>query len=48
DFSQGGIALAAGTSIDLSAPVVIAFDDLTITGPDSDALVDDQGNELAE
>lgn len=48
DFSQGGIALAAGTSIDLSAPVVIAFDDLTITGPESDALVDDQGNELAE
>lgn len=33
DFPQGGVALAAGTSIDLSSPVVIAFDNLTITGP---------------
>lgn len=38
DFPQGGIALAAGSSIDLSAPVVIAFDDLTIIGPAPDTF----------
>jgi len=48
DFGQGGIALAAGTSIDLSAPVVIAFDDLTITGPAPDAMADKQGSESSE
>lgn len=50
DFAQGGIALAAGTSIDLSAPVVIAFDDLTINGPEHDSVSeeDEQGNELSE
>ena len=48
DFNQGGVALAAGTSIDLSAPVVIAFDDLTITGPAPDAITDEQGNESSE
>lgn len=48
DFGQGGVALAAGTSVDLSAPVVIAFDDLTITGPAPDAITDGQGDESSE
>ena len=38
DFSQGGVALAAGTSVDLSGAVVIAFDDLTIEGPAADVM----------
>lgn len=33
-FRQGRIALAAGSSSDLSAPVVIAFDDVLIVGPE--------------
>lgn len=33
DFWQGRVALAAGSSNDLSSPVVIAFDDVLITGP---------------
>lgn len=45
DFGQGGVALAAGSSIDLSSPVVVAFDDLTITGPVPDEFED---NEPAE
>lgn len=38
DFTQGGVALAAGSSVDLSAPVVIAFDDLTLVGPAPDTF----------
>lgn len=34
DFSQGRIALMAGHSIDVSAPVVVAFDDVVIVGPE--------------
>ncbi|MBN1202606.1 MAG: hypothetical protein JXJ20_12205 [Anaerolineae bacterium] len=37
-FSQGKIALTAGSSVDLSADVVVAFDDVVITGPQPDAM----------
>ncbi len=48
DFSQGGVALAAGSSVDLSAPVVIAFDDLTIVGPAPDTFtVEPDGGDSA-
>lgn len=39
DFGQGRVALAAGTSADLSSEVVIGFDDLVIVGPDPDAII---------
>ena len=34
DFKQGRVALAAGSSVDLSDAIVVAFDDLIILGPD--------------
>jgi hypothetical protein len=38
DFKQGRVALAAGSSVDLSEAVVVAFDDLIILGPDPDVV----------
>lgn len=38
DFKQGRVALAAGSSVDLSSEIVIGFDDLVIIGPEPDAL----------
>lgn len=38
DFKQGRVALAAGSSVDLSDAVTVAFDDLVIVGSDSDQM----------
>lgn len=38
-FGQGRIALAAGSSADLSDAVVVAFHDVVIVGPDSDVMI---------
>ena len=48
DFKQGGVALAAGSSIDLSSPVVIAFDNLTISGPEAGSEADMPTGELED
>lgn len=34
EFTQGQVALMAGHSIDVSTPVVVAFDDVVIVGPE--------------
>jgi len=38
DFKQGRVALSAGSSVDLSEPVVVAFDDLVIIGPEENVM----------
>jgi hypothetical protein len=40
DFEQGRIALAAGSSADLSSAIVVGFDDLLIVGPQPDAIIE--------
>lgn len=43
DFRQGRVALAAGSSSDTSEPVVVAFDDVVIVGPQPDVMETDSG-----